>query len=386
MSNKLIINRIAVASYFFIGGFQGANWVARIPELQRLYGFDNSTLGTILLFMAGGAVLAMPFAGVFMHHFQSKQVTSVATILQSMMIPLIPHLSHFWIIAFVFVGIGAMGGAFDVAVNGQAVLVEKRWGKTIMSSFHAVFSIGMALGAGSGALFAKLGVDLGTHLLIIAVFSITLAVWAMFQLLPDDPVEGASTEGGGFQLPTKEILPLGIIAFCGMTGEGTMMDWSALYMNKVVGENESTSALAFGSFATAMTIGRLIGDYNTMKFGKRKLLIINSLVAIFGLAFALMFPFKWTVMLGFFFVGLGLATVVPIIYSTAGSTEGVKPSVGIAMATTIGYAGFFVGPPVIGYLADIFSLRGGLGFTMILFFTMLYLVYKQHFNKTDFKN
>jgi MFS family permease len=135
--------------------------------------------------------------------------------------------------------------------------------------------------------------------------------------------------------------------------------------------------MAFGAFATAMTFGRLTGDFVTEKLGKRKHLIYSSLIAIFGLALVLAFNNPWTVLTGFFIVGLGLATVVPIVYSTAGNTEGVSPSVGIAMATTIGYAGFFVGPPTIGYLADAFSLRIGLLFSLLLFVVMLIIVIKK---------
>lgn len=249
-----------------------------------------------------------------------------------------------------------------------------------MSSFHGVFSIGMALGAGSGALFAKLDVSLPFHLLGISGLCLMLIVWASQHLVKDEHTDSPTTEGGGkFQLPTKAILPLGIIAFCGMTGEGSIADWSAIYMNKTVGMSEAFSALAFGSFATAMTIGRISGDYFITHFGKRKVLIYSSLLAFLGLSLAIAFPSAYPVLIGFFSVGLGLANVVPIIYSTAGNTEGVSPSVGIAMATTIGYSGFFIGPPVIGYLSDIFSLQIGLVFTLILFIIMFFLVYKRRF-------
>ena len=220
---------------------------------------------------------------------------------------------------------------------------------------------------------------LSWHLLIISALCILLIGWASQHLIKDAPKKTADTEGGAakFQLPTKVILPLGIIAFCGMTGEGAIADWSAIYMNKTVGMNEGFSALAFDSFAVAMTVGRLSGDYFIKRFGKRKILIISSLLSFLGLGLALILPSAYIVLVGFFFVGLGLANVVPIVYSTAGNTEGVSPSVGIAMATTIGYSGFFIGPPVIGFLSDAFSLQIGLVFTLVLFTVMFFLVYRK---------
>ena len=221
---------------------------------------------------------------------------------------------------------------------------------------------------------------LRSHFLTISGLSLAPILWAAFNLINDDPLSTKSekteqdAENSTFRLPSKAILPLGIIAFCGMTGEGSVADWSAIYMHKVIGQDEAFSALAFGSFTLAMTIGRLVGDYFTEKFGNRKQLIYSSLLAIFGLGFALTFNNPWTVLVGFFIVGLGIATIVPIVYSTAGNTEGVTPSVGIAMATTIGYSGFFIGPPTIGYLSDIFSLRVGLLFALTLFVIMLIFV------------
>jgi fucose permease len=153
-----------------------------------------------------------------------------------------------------------------------------------------------------------------------------------------------------------------------------MADWSAIYMNKVVGKNEFYSALAFGSFGTAMTIGRIFGDFFTAKLGKFSTMLFSSLLAIVGLTLAIGFVSTETTLIGFFLVGLGLANVVPIIYSTAGNTPGVEPSVGIAMATSIGYAGFFVGPPAIGFLADAFGLRIGLVFSLMLFVVMLFVI------------
>jgi MFS family permease len=378
--NNMKINRLAVSIFFFTNGFQYANWVARLPEVQTLYGVSNTTLGTILLCSAAGAMTAMPFAGLLTVRVGSRLVTIVTAIAFVLAIPFIPLLSNLWLIGGLFFLFGVMGGSEDVAMNGQAVYVERLYQRPILASFHGVWSIGTASGAGFGALFAKLGIGLFSHMLTVSILSLVAILWASLHLIKDDILSNKTdaakndADNSTFRLPTKAILPLGIIAFCGMTGEGSIGDWSAIYMHKIIGQSEAFAALAFGAFTLAMTIGRFVGDAFTEKYGKRKQLIISSLLAIIGMSLTLAFINPWTVLVGFFIVGLGISTVVPIVYSAAGNTEGVTPSVGIAMATTIGYSGFFVGPPVIGYLADLYSLRIGLIFSLMLFIVMLIFV------------
>jgi fucose permease len=368
-----VLSRVAVSIFFFIAGFIHANWVSRIPEIQAFWQVSNSLLGTILLCSAAGAVLAMPFAGILIVKFGSRLLSIFSLTAVCILVAFIPVFQSLWLIIPLFFMIGVLGGSMDVAINGQAVYVERAYNKPIMSSFHGLFSLGTVLGAGSGALFAKFEIPLIVHFGVCLGICLALILWAMFHLMKDEKTAD-NTEGGTFRLPTKAILPLGIIAFCGMSGEGAIADWSALYMNKIIGVNVSFAALAFGSFTLAMTTGRFAGDYFIEKYGQRKVLIFNSLAAIIGLSIALFFSNAYLVLLGFFITGLGVATIVPVVYSTAGNTEGVPPSVGIAMATTVGYAGFFVAPPIIGYLADAFSLRVGLLFTLALFGVMFFLV------------
>ncbi len=369
-------NRIAVCIFFFVNGFLYGNWTARLPAIQRFYDISNSMLGVLLFTMAVGAVIAMPFAGWLTTRYGSKTVTQVGGILSCIIIPYLVFTSNLTVVGAAYFLLGLCVGATDVAMNGQAVFVERAYKKPIMSSFHAVFSIGMALGAGGGALFAKFEVALLSHLTLVAVLGGIACLAAAFYLVDDTPDDDEQKDkGGGFVLPTKAILPLGIVAFCCMSGEGAMADWSAIYLNKVVGQSEYFSAIGYGVFATAMTIGRIFGDYFTERIGKYKLLIYNSLFSVVGLSILLLFATIWATLLGLFLVGLGLATIVPIVYSSAGNMKGIDPSVGIAMATTIGYAGFFVGPPTIGLLSDAFGLRIGLGFILVLFVAMLILVF-----------
>jgi len=377
VKTEIVKNRIAVATFFFVNGFLFANWTARLPRVQQFFDISNAQLGSLLLFAATGAVIAMPFAGWLTMRFGSHRITKFAGFFFCCIIPLLPVTNIVWFAAILFFIIGFSNGSMDVAMNGQAVEVEKRWQKPIMSSFHALFSIGMALGALVGAFFANIKMPLFNHFLIVAAAGLVANVLASFFLIREAPKKNAAGDGGHFRLPTKAILPLGIIGFCGMTGEGAMADWSAIFMTSIVGTTETLGAIAFGVFGTAMTIGRMFGDYFTLKLGKSKLLIVDSILAILGITLLLGFAGKITAMAGLFLMGIGLSTVVPIVYSTAGNMKGVAPSVGIAMATTIGYTGFFVGPPTIGFLADIFTLRIALLFVLLLFGIMLSLIIQQ---------
>lgn len=368
-------NRIAVCTFFFINGFLYGNWTSRLPTIQEFYDISNSVLGGLLFTMAVGAVIAMPFSGWLTTRYGSKTITQVGGILSCIVIPYLVFTPNLLVVSAAFFLLGLCVGATDVAMNGQAVFVERAYKKPIMSSFHAVFSIGTALGAGAGALYAKFDIGLLSHLTLIAVLGGIACIIAAFYLIDDTPDQSKTNDDeSSFVLPTKAILPLGLVAFCCMSGEGAMADWSAIFMNKVVGQNEFFSAIAFGTFATAMTIGRIFGDYFTAQIGKYKLLIYNSVFSILGLGITLFFVSTWATLIGLFLVGLGLSTIVPIVYSSAGNMKNVEPSVGIAMATTIGYAGFFVGPPAIGFLSDELGLRIGLGFVLILFLAMLVFV------------
>jgi MFS family permease len=371
----MLKKRIAVATFFFANGFFYGNWASRIPEILVFFNIGQAAFGSLLAISGVGALVAMPLAGYLTTKYGSKRITQIAGLSVCLIIQFIAIQHNLIVLGVVFIVNSFINGAMDVAMNGQAVYVERLYNKPVMSSFHAIFSIGMVVGALAGGLFSKYGYPLFNQFLIAALMMIGFLIWASNNLVDDKPEPNTSKlEGSAFQMPTAAILPLGIIAFCCMTGEGSMADWSATYMHKIVGKSESFSAIALGVFSAAMTIGRIFGDYFTSILGRRKLLIIDSILSVFGMSIALVFPSEYTVFAGFFLVGLGLSTIVPIVYSTAGNTPGVSPSAGIAMATTIGYSGFFMGPPIIGLLGDAYGLRIGLGFTLILFWVMLFMV------------
>ena len=372
MLNHLPPPRIAVKLIFFINGFVHANLAARFPRIQEIFSIDNGTLGIVLLSSSVGALIAMPFTGWLIIRNGSRRITIASVFLYCLSVPLMPVMPGFFGLAFIFFIMGITAGMLDVSMNAQAVMVERQHSKPIMTSFHALFSIGMVAGAGCGALFVKLETTLFLHLSVIIALGLLGAAWARYHLIHDKPQEKIN-EGPAFRLPNSAMVSIGVIAFCCMLGEGAMADWSTNYMEKIAGASKALAPIGLSSFALAMTIGRFFGDSARIKFGDRMLMIYLGLISTLGLTVTLLFIHPFAVIAGLFITGLGLSSIVPIAYSIAGNTKNLSPGVGLAMVTTVGYSGFLFGPPIIGFVADWQSLRLALGAVAVLFVVMTLL-------------
>jgi MFS family permease len=377
----VLLNRIAVKIAFFLNGFIYANWVSRLPRIQELYKADNGTIGIVLLSMSLGAVIAMPFTGWIIIKNGSRRITLFAVIFYCTFVPLIPFMPGMLSLIFLYLIMGIVTGMLDVAMNAQAVMIEQQYRKPIMTSFHALFSIGMALGAWCGALFADLGFDLEDHFSIVAIASLMAAFWVSRNLVRDKPDATIKTDGPLFRIPTKAMIGIGIIAFCCMMGEGAMADWTVNYMENIVLASKTLAPIALSAFATAMTMGRIFGDRVRSACGDAKLIMAGGLMASVGLGLAIAYPEPYVAICGFFLVGLGLSTIVPIAYSIAGNSKELPSEVGLAMVTTVGYSGFLFGPPIIGFIADLSNLRIGLLLVIVLFVVMTALGFARRVNE-----
>jgi MFS family permease len=362
-------SRLAVKILFFLNGFVHANYFSRLPRIQDHFEIDNGVLGFVLLSASIGALFAMPFTGWMIIRNGSRKVTIFAAYFYCFMIPFIPLMPNVPALMSLFFVIGLSTGMMDVAMNAQAVLVEQQLNKPIMTSFHALFSVGMMLGALSGSLFSEITASLFIHFLSITTLSLITVFIARYYLVHDKPLE-RDENTPAFRLPNAAMVSIGVIAFCCMLGEGAMADWSTNYMENIAKSPEALAPLGLSAFALAMTIGRIVGDSARIKFGDRALMISCGFVALFGLSIAIAFIHPIAVITGFFIVGIGLSVIVPIAYSIAGSTKDLPPGVGLAMVTTVGYSGFLFGPPIIGFLADLFTLRYALLLVGILFAVM----------------
>ncbi len=364
--------RIAVKLLFFINGFVHANLAARFPRVQEIFSIDNGAFGLVLLSTSLGALLAMPFTGWLIIRNGSRRISIVAVFLYCLFVPLVPLMTGIFGLSLIFFVMGITAGMLDVSMNSQAVMVEQQYRKPIMTSFHALFSIGVVAGASCGALFVKLQTSLFVHLSVVVALGLAGATWARYHLIHDKPQKKVE-EGPAFRLPNAAMISIGVIAFCCMLGEGAMADWSTNFMEKIAGASKAMAPLGLSSFALAMTIGRFFGDSIRAKLGDRKLMVYLGLISSAGLAITLLFVHPYVALAGLFITGLGLSSIVPIAYSIAGNSKDLSPGVGLAMVTTVGYSGFLFGPPIIGFMADWQSLRLALGIVAILFVAMTIL-------------
>jgi MFS family permease len=369
-------SRIAVKIVFFLNGFVHANYFSRLPRIQEQFSIDNGVVGLVLLASSLGALLAMPFTGWLIIRNGSRRITIFGIFSYCALIPFIPWMPNVGALMILFFVLGVSSGMSDVAMNSQAVMVEKQMQKPIMTSFHALFSIGMALGAFTGAFFSKVSAGIFIHFAVVSIMGVITVLVARYYLVHDKP-QTKTTEEPAFRLPNAAMVSVGVIAFCSMLGEGAMADWSTNYMENIAHANQALAPIGLSAFALAMTIGRIFGDGARIKFGDRSLMAGCGIIATFGLAIAIFFNQPFVVIAGLFIVGIGLSAIVPIAYSIAGHTKDLPPGVGLAMVTTVGYSGFLFGPPIIGFIAKWQDLRVALGFVALLFIVMIFLSFQR---------
>ncbi|HET8728162.1 MAG TPA: MFS transporter [Alphaproteobacteria bacterium] len=351
--------RWATSAVFFLNGFVLASWVPHVPEVKARLDLSDGVLGLALLGMALGAVVAMPLAGAVMRRFGSAAITAFAAFAFCLAFPVPVLASNLVWLVVGLVLFGAANGAMDVAMNGQAVAVERLAGRPIMSSFHALFSLGGLVGAGVAGVLLSAGVEPWQHGLGTPALAAVLLVPAVWRLLP--AASDAAEEGPHFARPTGALVGLGFVAFCGLLSEGAMIDWSAVYMRDSLGAGAGMAAYGFAAYSLTMTAGRFAGDRLVAWAGPVAVLRGGGLLVAFGFGIGLLLHHPVAAMAAFAAVGLGLSNIVPVLFSAAGRTPGVSPGTGIAAVATLGYLGLLAGPPVIGLAAEIVTLPGALG-------------------------
>lgn len=345
--------RLAIGVVFLVNGAVFGSWAPHIPLVQERLGLGPALLGTALLAAAVGALLAMLGAGALIARFGSAPVTRVAGLLLCMALPLValaPSLAA--LVAALFV-LGAANGVMDVAMNAHGVAVETRLQQPIMSSLHGMFSLGGLLGAGAGALLLGLLPPAG-HVVLAAVVLIATALAAMRYLLPGRVDVGDA--GPHFVLPTRAALGLGALAFLVLMTEGAVLDWSAAWLRGDLGASPSVAATAFAAFSAAMAAGRFSGDWLRRHWGATVLVRASAGMAAAGIALALLLATPLAAVIGFAAAGLGLSNTVPVLFGAAGRLPGQQPGAAIAATASIGYVGFLVGPPLIGFAAQATTL------------------------------
>jgi len=325
---------------------------------------STGELGIALLGTAFGALVAMNLSGYLAARFGSRSVTVIASMSLCLMLPLLALAPTLPLLVGTLVLFGASNGSMDVAMNAQGVAVERQYGRPILNSFHACYSLGGLAGALAGGLVASHSIAPLPHFLGVALFCVILTLSIARSLLP----AGAEAQGTAvaFARPTRAILVLGLVAFCVVLGEGAIADWSTIYLNGTLRTGTGLAAAGYAAFSMVMAMGRGVGDQLTARLGPRTMMQLGGLVAAIGLTLALIVTWIPIALLGFGLVGAGFSVVFPLTLSAAGRTSKQAASTAIAAVATCGYVGFLVGPPVIGFVADTLSLRIALGFVVVL--------------------
>ncbi len=344
--------RVAIAVIFAVHGAVAGTFATRIPWLADHLDTDPGGLGVALLFVAIGAMAAMPFAGKITHRLDVRTATRVLMVLWCLSLilpPLAPNLTVFAFTLFIY---GATSGLADVAMNAQGVAVEQRAGRSIMSGLHGMWSVGGLAAAGGGALAATLGLTAPAHFIVVAPVLAVIAAVASGRLLH---VQAPDRDGPAFALPSRPVLLIALVAFAAVFAEGASMDWAALYLTDVTHASAGVGAMAYGGFAATMAMSRLVGDRVVDRLGPVRAVRYGGVAATAGAVMVTVARTPSLAIAGFALIGVGVAVVVPLAFTAAGNA-GTRPAHQIAGVATIAYGAGLIAPATVGGIAHATSL------------------------------
>lgn len=354
--------RVATRIIFFIAGMVTAIWAVIVPFAKVNTGVDEAVLGSLLLCLGAGAIVAMPLTGPLTSRFGCRKVIGCAVMIVILATPFLSVISDPLALGLTLLIFGIGIGITDCAMNIQAIIVEKTSGKPLMSGFHGMYSVGGIAGAGLMTALLTLGLTVMLSVATLSILVLGLLVISYRTLLP----YANPPEGPAFAIPRGTVLVLGVICFVVFLAEGTVLDWSALYLVENRGVAESSGGLGFAVFAAAMTLGRLSGDYIISRLGSLTVVLVGALVAIAGFMVVIISSGLPALLAGYLLVGIGCANIVPVMFSQTGKQNSMPQMVAVPAVTTLGYIGVLAGPAMIGYIAHHSSLPHAFIFVMLL--------------------
>lgn len=347
---------------FFIAGFGIAAWAPLVPYAKARAGLDEGTLGLLLLSLGVGSILAMPIAGALASRYGCRRVLTVGTLLVCLALPLLATVSSIPLLIATLFLFGAGLGTVDSTTNLQAVIVERASGKTMMSGFHGMFSLGGIVGAAGVSGLLGLGL---TPLAAMGVV-ILLLLAALFKAAPHLLSYAGESSGPAFAVPHGIVLFIGGMCFIVFLAEGAALDWSAVFLAQERGIDTAYAGLGYAAFALTMTVGRLTGDRIVRRLGATRVIVGGGLTAAGGLFLATFSPnWEWA-LLGYALLGVGCSNIVPVLYTAVGKQTVMPESIAVPAITTLGYAGILAGPAVIGFVAHASSLSFAFGLMAML--------------------
>ena len=342
---------------FLVHGLLVSTWVSRIPVVQSTLSLSNGVLGLTLLSSAIGAVSSIPVVGFLVSRYGSKKISIFSSLLfcLSVVLPALAFNSVTLSIALLI--FGALAASMDVSMNAQGVDVEKALGAPTMSRFHGMFSLGGMIGAAVGGLVAAHGIEVLPHFVGSSALNVlAVAIVSPFLLNTHQAASQARHRLPLSKVP-RVLFALSAIGFCILLSEGAMGDWTAVYLKQVLQAGAGTAAAGYAVFSASMAIFRFLGDIITARLGPLLTVRTGSLVAACGLLWALSMHSPGWSLPGFAATGAGFSVIIPLVFGSGGRVKSISPGAGIATVTGIGYIGFIVGPPAIGFASQLFTLR-----------------------------
>lgn len=365
--------RVALSFFFFMSGFGFSTWASRIPTIKTFFDLNEAQLGHLLLAMPVSSLIGLPFSGWLVSRFDSRLPLLVSFIFFGLALALIGMANNIMLLILAVSLFSFCMRIMNIAMNTQSLSLQKSFSKKIIGSFHGVWSTGGLAGVGFSTLMIKMQVSIATHMLTVALIALFSAVGIYRFLLKNDK----ATQGNKLRLgkPDKFILYLGIMVFFAAVTEGGMFDWSGVYFKEVVGEDIFT--LGYLIFMVFMALSRFFSDRIIERIGMKKMYVVSAAFVVSGMALMIFFPYFWPAIGGFSLVGLGVAAIIPMTFSLAGTSKKYSPGMAISIIATYGIVGMLLGPPLIGYLAHLFNLR--VSFVLLLFSGLMLIPFSKMF-------
>ncbi len=347
-------SRAAVSALFFLNGLMMGAWAPKIPIFASALQLSEAGLGIMLFVFGIGSLLLMPIAGVQIARYGSSRVVQVVAFFFLPTIVGLTLVHSVWAGAIAIFLFGGIGGAMDVAMNANAVEVERSMRRSIMSSCHAFWSLGCLVGSATGGILIAVLGPLG-HALIVAGVGLALFFVIRPMIFADTPHPSEQRERARFPLSPLPWL-IGIVALFSMIPEGSILDWGALYLRDELNAPTALSGFAFAAFSLAMAAMRFAGDLVRDRLGAVRTLRICAAISFVGLVIAGQAPDVTVALIGFGIAGIGISNMVPIAFSAGGNIPGLAPGIGLSVVTSLGYSGILFAPSVIGFIAEYTSL------------------------------
>lgn len=352
---QLWYKRIGISLLFFFYGLSYASWASRIPDIQQKLHLTETQLGAVLLGMPIGSFLTLPLSGFLIAKIGSRNVIRFSTLLYSCMLMCVGFSQTIWQLTIFLFLFGSFGNMINISINTQAVALENVYDRRIMSSFHGAWSLAGLAGASLGTFFMGSGFAVRYHFLLIGLVALLVFIGCTFYLVNDQPTQ--QKRGPLFSMPGKAFISYGAIAFCSMMCSGAMFDWSGVYFKKVINAPHEYVGIGYTAFMISMTATRFITDWLTHHMGVKKIVIWCGIFTAAGLVIAVAFPYVLAATFGLLLIGIGVSPVVPLVFSAAGKSNASSPGVAIAAVSTFGFVGLLIGPPMIGFIAGLTTLK-----------------------------